>query len=123
MKIGAPKESASDEARVAMTPQSAKDLQKLGHECLIEKGAGVSAGFDDAAYEAAGVKVVTAATLWKNAEIIAKVRPPTDAEGRRPIDPASTEVSSVRISPNIFSVTMTSNDEGRVIRNIAAASI
>ena len=44
MKIGAPKETAADEARVAMTPQSAKDLQKLGYECLIEKGAGLAAG-------------------------------------------------------------------------------
>ena len=65
MKIGAPKESASGENRVAMTPQSAKDLQKLGYECLIEKGAGAAAGFDDATYEEAGVKVMTAATLWK----------------------------------------------------------
>ena len=40
MKIGAPKETAAGEARVAMTPQSAKDLQKLGYECLIQKGAG-----------------------------------------------------------------------------------
>ena len=83
MKIGAPKETAAGEARVAMTPQSAKDLQKLGYECLIEKGAGSLAGFDDAAYEAAGVKVVTAAALWKDADVVAKVRPPSDAEAKK----------------------------------------
>lgn len=83
MKIGVPKESAAGEARVAMTPQSAKDLQKLGYECLIEKSAGLLAGFDDAAYEAAGVKVVAAATLWKNSDIVAKVRPPTEAETKK----------------------------------------
>ena len=67
-----------------MTPQSARDLQKLGHECLIETGAGDRAGFSDAAYEAAGVKVVPGAeALWAEADVIAKVRPPTEAEAKR----------------------------------------
>ena len=84
MKIGTPKETFEGEARVAMTPASARDLQKLGHECLIETGAGALAGFSDAAYEEAGVKVVkTAAALFKEAEIVAKVRPPSDAEVKR----------------------------------------
>ncbi len=84
MKIGTPKEVLKGESRVAMTPESATQLQKLGHECLIEAGAGAAAGFTDAAYEAAGVTVVkTAAALWKEAEVIAKVRVPTDAEAKR----------------------------------------
>ena len=83
MKIGAPKESAADEARVAMTPQSAMDLQKLGYECLIEKGAGEAAGFDDKAYEEAGVTVVSGAALWKDADVVAKVRPPSTAEAKK----------------------------------------
>ncbi len=83
MKIGAPKEAAADEARVAMTPQSAKDLAKLGYECLIEAGAGVKAGFDDKAYEEAGVQVVKGAELWKQADVVAKVRPPTTAEAKK----------------------------------------
>ncbi len=80
MKIGAPKETATGEARVAMTPASAKDLQKLGYECLIEAGAGGAAGFDDAAYEAAGVSVVSKDAIWSDADIVAKVRPPTEDE-------------------------------------------
>ncbi|RBI87080.1 Re/Si-specific NAD(P)(+) transhydrogenase subunit alpha [Rhodosalinus halophilus] len=84
MKIGTPKEVMEGEARVAMTPQSARDLQKLGHDCLIEAGAGEKAGFNDSAYEEAGVTVVPdAEALWKEAEIVAKVRPPTDAEVER----------------------------------------
>ncbi len=84
MKIGTPKEVFDGEARVAMTPDSALQLQKLGHECLIETGAGAQAGFSDAAYEAAGVTVVkTAAALWKDADIIAKVRQPETAELKR----------------------------------------
>ncbi|MCO6184702.1 Re/Si-specific NAD(P)(+) transhydrogenase subunit alpha [Rhizobium sp. L1K21] len=84
MKIGAPKEIFAGEARVAMTPESALQLQKLGHECVIEAGAGAAAGFSNAAYEAAGVEVVkTAAALWKAADIIAKVRPPEPTEVKR----------------------------------------
>ena len=80
MKIGVPKEVASGEARVAMTPQSAKDLQKLGYDCLIQKGAGEAAGFSDADYKEAGVEVVSGAAVWKDADVVAKVQPPTDAE-------------------------------------------
>ncbi|MCC5976177.1 MAG: Re/Si-specific NAD(P)(+) transhydrogenase subunit alpha [Rubellimicrobium sp.] len=81
MKIGAPKETFAGEARVAMTPASARDLQKLGHDCLIEAGAGQMAGFPDAAYAEAGVSVVPdAATLWAEAEIVVKVRQPDEAE-------------------------------------------
>ncbi|WP_170558528.1 Re/Si-specific NAD(P)(+) transhydrogenase subunit alpha [Ruegeria atlantica] len=84
MKIGTPKETYDGENRVGMTPESALQLQKLGYECLIEKGAGAAAGFSDASYEAAGVEVVkTAASLWKQADIVAKVRQPNEAELKR----------------------------------------
>jgi len=81
VKIGTPKETFEGEARVAMTPDSAKALQKLGHECFIEAGAGAAAGFVDAAYEAANVTVIDGASaLWDQVDIVAKVRPPNDAE-------------------------------------------
>ena len=38
MKIGALKEIFAGENRVAMTPDSAAQLQKLGHSCVIESG-------------------------------------------------------------------------------------
>jgi len=84
MKIGVPKETDAGEARVAMTPDSAKQLQKLGYECVIETKAGEAAGFTDAAYKEAGVEVVkTGAALFKAADVVAKVRPPSDAEVKR----------------------------------------
>ncbi|GGH21780.1 NAD(P) transhydrogenase subunit alpha [Cribrihabitans marinus] len=84
MKIGTPKEILEGEARVAMTPDSAKQLQKLGYDCVIETGAGAAAGFSDATYKEAGVEIVkTAAALWKAADIIAKVRIPTETELKR----------------------------------------
>ena len=93
MKIGAPKEIFEGEARVAMTPASARDLQKLGHSCVIEAGAGAAAGFSDNSYRGAGVVVVkTAAALWKAADVIVKVRPPTEAETKR-LDTGKTLIS------------------------------
>jgi len=81
LKIGAPKETFPGEARVAMTPESAKQLQKLGYTCLVQSGAGKAAGYSDETYEAAGVEIVkTAASLWKKADIVTKVRPPEEKE-------------------------------------------
>ncbi|WP_114964420.1 Re/Si-specific NAD(P)(+) transhydrogenase subunit alpha [Alkalilacustris brevis] len=84
MRIGCPSEIFEGERRVALTPESAGQLAKLGHECLIESGAGEGAGFSDADYKAAGVEVVkTAAALWKAADIVIKVREPNETEAKR----------------------------------------
>jgi len=84
VKIGTPKETATGENRVAMTPDSALQLQKLGHDCVIEAGAGAAAGFSDQLYKDAGVEVVkTGAALFKAADIVAKVRPPSETEVKR----------------------------------------
>ena len=84
MKIGAPKETFPGENRVAMTPASALQLQKLGHECFVEKGAGAAARFSDADYEKAGVTVVkSAADLFKTVDHVTKVRPPEDVEVKK----------------------------------------
>ena len=81
MKIGAPRETFEGEKRVALTPQSAAALRKLGYECLVESGAGLAARFSDEAYREAGVTVVPdAAALWSQADIVAKVRAPEAAE-------------------------------------------
>lgn len=81
MKFGSPREVHPGEARVAMTPDSAVQMQKLGYHCLIETGAGRAAGFSDDAYRAAGVTVVDdAKALFSAADVIAKVRPPETSE-------------------------------------------
>ncbi|NDV01913.1 Re/Si-specific NAD(P)(+) transhydrogenase subunit alpha [Pseudoroseicyclus tamaricis] len=81
MKIGAPKETHEGEARVAMTPASAKDLAKLGHAPLIEAGAGLKAGFTDEAYREAGAEVLPGAEeVFAAADVVVKVRPPVEAE-------------------------------------------
>nr|WP_233253321.1 Re/Si-specific NAD(P)(+) transhydrogenase subunit alpha [Paracoccus binzhouensis] len=84
VKIGALKESFEGEARVAVTPSSAAHLQKLGHEVYVEAGAGVRAGFSDAAYQAAGVTVAAnAAALIGAVDVVVKVRPPSEGELRQ----------------------------------------
>ena len=84
MKIGAPKEIFDGENRVALTPESARFLQKLGHECIVQSGAGVIAKFSDEDYEDAGVKVVkSVASFWKEAEVVIKLRAPSDSEVKK----------------------------------------
>ena len=81
MKIGALRERLEGEARVALTPESASQLKKLGHEPVVESGAGIKAGISDDAYRAAGVTVVDSAqALAAAADVIVKVRPPTEDE-------------------------------------------
>ncbi|MGN0932487.1 Re/Si-specific NAD(P)(+) transhydrogenase subunit alpha [Falsigemmobacter intermedius] len=81
MKIGALKEIFEGENRVAMTPDSALQLVKLGHTCVIESGAGAKAGFSDAAYEKAGVTVLpTAQAVSEAADVLVKVRGPEASE-------------------------------------------
>lgn len=93
MKIGAAKETTKHEARVAMTPDSARQLQKLGYNCVLETGAGKAAGFSDDAYRAAGVEIAeSAAELYSAADVIAKVQPPDNAEIAR-LSPGQTLIS------------------------------
>jgi H+-translocating NAD(P) transhydrogenase subunit alpha len=80
-KIGIPKEIYANECRVAATPDTAKKLQKLGFEILVESNAGAAANFSDQAYQEVDCKIVSDATsLWSEADIILKVRAPENSE-------------------------------------------
>ncbi len=83
VKIGALTEIFAGENRVAMTPDSALQLIKLGHSTCIQSGAGARAGLSDALYAAAGVEVLPdAATVMAAADVIVKVRGPEMAEAQ-----------------------------------------
>src|ERR671930_741016 len=74
MRIGVVKEIKPAERRVALTPAGARELAGAGHEVLVERGAGVGAGFEDLAYELAGAHVVAdAAEVWSASELLLKV--------------------------------------------------
>ena len=81
MIIGVPKEIKTAETRVALVPAGAETLVQDGHTVLVEKNAGVGSGFTDAAYEAAGATIdPDAADVWKQAEMIMKVKEPIEPE-------------------------------------------
>ncbi len=81
MKIGCPKEIKPQEFRVGMTPNAAQEAVARGHDVLIESGAGIGAGFDDAAYVAAGAGIVdTAEEVFATADMIVKVKEPQAGE-------------------------------------------
>ena len=81
MKIGCPTEIKPQEFRVGVTPNAAKEAVGHGHEVIVQAGAGIGAGFDDAAYEAAGARIIdTAAEVFATADMIVKVKEPQAAE-------------------------------------------
>jgi H+-translocating NAD(P) transhydrogenase subunit alpha len=80
-KVGIPKEIYPGECRVAGTPDTAKTLQKLGFDVVVQAGAGAAANYPDNAYAEAGCQIVDdASTLWATADLVLKVRPPEDSE-------------------------------------------
>jgi NAD(P) transhydrogenase len=99
--LGIPKESLEGEERVAMTPPLAAKLIKQGASINIEKGAGMGSGFTDAAYEAAGAKIVTHAEAYKS-QIVAKVRQPTIEEAKLVENRNIMSIIQPRISPELM---------------------
>jgi len=79
MQIGIPSETLPGETRVAATPETVKKYVAQGHVVVVQTGAGVSASVTDAAFEAAGAKIVDAAGAYAS-ELVLKVRAPSDAE-------------------------------------------
>lgn len=79
MKIGIPTEIKDHESRVAATPETVKKMVALGCQVFVQNGAGERASITDAAFEAAGAKLVSAKEVYQ-ANIILKVRAPEPAE-------------------------------------------
>ena len=75
MQIGVATENFPGERRVALVPVSIAALKKAGLDVLIEKGAGVRAGFTDAAYQEKGAELVaTRREIFGAADVILQVR-------------------------------------------------
>jgi alanine dehydrogenase len=81
MIVGVPKEIKEQEYRVALLPSGAYQLIRRGHAVLVERGAGVGAGYPDAEYESAGAKLVDVhAEVFARADLIIKVKEPLPGE-------------------------------------------
>jgi NAD(P) transhydrogenase subunit alpha len=81
MKIAVPAET--DETRVAATPETVKKFIALGAAVAVQAGAGTGSRLPDADYQAAGANIAPdTATTVLDADIVLKVRRPTEAEAR-----------------------------------------
>ena len=81
MIIGVPKEIKEQEYRVALLPSGAYQLIKRGHQVIVERGAGIGAGYPDAQYEQAGATLTDAHEMvFEKADLIVKVKEPLPSE-------------------------------------------
>jgi len=80
-RVFVPLESRSSERRVAAVPETVKKMVQAGLEVEVQTGAGLAAGITDAAYEAAGARVVPAApAALRGADVVLKVDEPLVTE-------------------------------------------
>ncbi len=81
--IGFGRETGVGERRVALVPDAVARLQAIGLDLIVESGAGTAAWFSDAAYAAAGARLVDRATLFKEADVLVCLHPPAPADRDR----------------------------------------
>ena len=88
MLIGVPREIASGERRVALVPEVVSQLTKAGHRVVVERGAGLRAGFTDEAYRTAGCDLADSADeIYATAQMLLKVqRPARNEAGEAELD-------------------------------------
>ena len=83
MLVGLPKEIKNHEYRVGLTPISVRELVANGHTVLVQSTAGEGIGESDDAYVQAGATIAgSAEQVFKEAEMIIKVKEPQPDECR-----------------------------------------
>jgi alanine dehydrogenase len=80
MIIGVLKEIKEGENRVSLTPAGVQALVLDGHRVLVEKGAGEGSGLKDEEYQHEGAEILTPAEIYRQAEMIVKVKEPLETE-------------------------------------------
>ncbi|UCB55268.1 MAG: Re/Si-specific NAD(P)(+) transhydrogenase subunit alpha [Thiotrichales bacterium] len=79
IRLAVPKETITNERRIALEPGVAKKLADMGVKVAMQKGAALSSHFSDEAFE--GVELVDDANaLFSSADLVFKVQPPTAEE-------------------------------------------
>ncbi|MCB0307847.1 MAG: alanine dehydrogenase [Bdellovibrionales bacterium] len=77
MIVGVPKEIKSQEYRVGLVPAGARHLIQSGAQVVVQAGAGIGSGIEDAEFEAVGATVLKSAEeVWKTSDMIIKVKEP-----------------------------------------------
>lgn len=81
MIIGVPKEIKTHEYRVGLVPASVRELKRAGHHVIVETNAGAGVGYLDDDYRQAGAEILQSASdVFKQAEMIVKVKEPQPNE-------------------------------------------
>ena len=100
MLIGVPKEIKNHEYRVGMTPTSAKEAVRHGHEVWVQANAGSGIGATDADYAQAGAKIIpTAEEIFAKADMIVKVKEPQVGE-RKMLRPGQILYTYLHLAPD-----------------------
>ena len=74
MRVAVPTEVMNHEYRVAITPAGVRELVALGHEIIVQAGAGLGSAITDEEYRAAGARIEpTAEATWASGELGLKV--------------------------------------------------
>jgi NAD(P) transhydrogenase subunit alpha len=79
MRLGAPKETAGGERRVALVPDVVRSLVEKKLDVVVESGAGVEAGHPDSSYEEAGASIGSADDAWA-ADVVVRVAVPSTGD-------------------------------------------
>jgi NAD(P) transhydrogenase subunit alpha len=77
IKAAVVREASPGERRVALVPDAIGRLQPAGIDVLVESGAGDGAWLPDAAYADAGASIVSAAEIYRTADVILTVTRPS----------------------------------------------
>jgi alanine dehydrogenase len=81
MIVGLPKEIKDNEYRVGLTPAGVRALTDAGHKVVVETRAGEGSGFEDDLYKRAGATILDSADdVWKQGDMIVKVKEPIAPE-------------------------------------------
>ncbi len=77
MKAAVVKETSTGERRVALVPDAIAKLRPAGIDVMVESGAGDGAWLADSAYADAGASIVSAAEIYRNADVLLTVTRPS----------------------------------------------
>ncbi len=99
VRIAVPREQEADERRVALVPEGVARLVRAGVEVAVEHGAGEAARLDDQSFREAGAEIVSAQELYRGADVVARVRRPTDVEAAA-IPPGALLVALLQPAPD-----------------------
>ncbi|KAL7511555.1 hypothetical protein ACHAXN_008664 [Cyclotella atomus] len=103
LTIGVLKETYPGENRVSVAPESAKMLVDAGFSVVVESGAGEHASFSDAAYVEVGCIVLPKESVYAQADILTKIRPPDETEVPKLAKKTLVGMISPQINTELFS--------------------